>query len=69
MFKNILRALERIERRQRLILEELRQLRAEGERAVGDAGHYGADGRERQWLESGIDNILAYQVGKKRGEQ
>lgn len=58
MFKNIMLALERIERRQRLILEKLSGLEKRGEQE-----------RENAWLESGIDNILAYQVGKKRGEQ
>ena len=58
MFKNIVLALERIERRQRLILEKLNGLEKRGEQE-----------RESVWLESGIDNILAYQVGKKRGEQ
>ena len=58
MFKNIVLALERIERRQKLILEKLNGLEKRGEQE-----------RESVWLESGIDNILAYQVGKKRGEQ
>ena len=58
MFKNIVLALERIERRQRLILEKLKAMENRTEQV-----------RENEWLESGIDNILAYQVGKKRGEQ
>ena len=93
MFKNIVLALERIERRQRLILEKLKAMenRTEqerenrgprkagwlcGERTSGDVSEpccmrqgEGYKAREDEWLESGIDNILAYQVGKKRGEQ
>ena len=56
MFKNMVLALERIERRQRLILEKLSALEKRGEQE-----------RENAWLESGIDNILAYQVGEKKG--
>lgn len=58
MFKNMVLALERIERRQRLILEKLNSLEKRS-----------AQERETAWLESGIDNILAYQAGKKGGEQ
>ena len=56
MFKNIVLALERIERRQRLILEKLNALEKRSEQE-----------RENAWLESGIDNILAYEAGKKKG--
>ena len=56
MFKNIVLALERIERRQRLILEKLKAMENRTEQV-----------RENEWLESGIDNILAYQVGRKKG--
>ena len=65
MFKNIVLALERIERRQRLILERLEELRA-GQCPAPTGGSPDEGG---QWVQKGIDNILAYQVGKKRGEQ
>ena len=58
MFKNMVLALERIERRQRLILEKLKAIESRTEQV-----------RENEWLESGIDNILAYQVGGKRDEK
>ncbi len=49
----IVRALERLEDGQRVILERLER---DGDRkAPGD-----------EWLQDGIDNILNYQVGKKR---
>ena len=65
MFKNIMLALERIERRQRLILERLEELRA----GQCPAPTEGGTDEGSQWVQKGIDNILAYQVGKKRGEQ
>lgn len=49
----IVRALERIEERQREILERLDQ---EGK------------GRGDEWIQSGIDNILAYEAGKRKEE-
>lgn len=58
MFKNIMLALERIERRQRLILEKLKAMENHAEQV-----------RENEWLEKGIDSILAYQVGGKRDEK
>ena len=91
MFKNIMLALERIERRQRLILEKLNGLEKRGEqerenrgprkagwlcgeRTSGDVSEpccmrqgEGYKARGDEWLESGIDNILAYQVGRKKG--
>ena len=89
MFKNMVLALERIERRQRLILEKLGELethenrgprKAEwlcGERTSGDVsepccmrqgeGYKAREDEGSQWVQKGIDNILAYQVGKKKG--
>ena len=58
-------ALERIERRQRLILEKLEELRAG--RCPAPTG--GGQGKGDRWIESGIDNILAYQAGKKKGSE
>lgn len=64
MFKNIILTLERIERRQKLILEKLDQMSA---RPQADAGNGPFNDK---WLQDGIDNILSYQAGKKReGEQ
>ncbi|MGM9608251.1 MAG: hypothetical protein ACI3XJ_12175 [Oscillospiraceae bacterium] len=51
----IVRALERVEERQREILERLDQSR-EGK------------AREDEWLQSGIDNIMAFQAGKRKEE-
>lgn len=59
-WKHILLSLERIEQRQRQILERLdAQNRC--------AQPHSAAAAESQWLERGIDNILSYQVGKKKG--
>lgn len=70
MFKNIMLALERIERRQRLILERLEKMEEGGSRTDRpEAGPYGGQGKDSRWLESGIDNILAYQAGGKRDEK
>ena len=64
MFKNIARALERIENRQRVILEKLGQLEKFGLPVDGGAA---PAGEESQWVQKGIDNILAYEAGKKKG--
>ena len=63
MFKNIMLALERIENRQRVILEKLRELEKIG-LPVSNATPAGEEG---QWVQKGIDNILAYEAGKKKG--
>lgn len=55
ILREIVRALERIEERQREILERLDQSR-EGK------------ARKDEWLQNGIDNILAYQAGKRKEE-
>lgn len=53
----IVRALERIERNQALILERLAaQENKSGEKAPDE------------WMQQGIDSIMNYQVGKKRGD-
>ena len=64
MFKNIMLALERIENRQRVILEKLRELEK-----IGFPVDSGATpvGEESQWVQKGIDNILAYEAGTKKG--
>ena len=56
VLKNMVRALERIERRQQMILERLKV----PETTAADP----AD----KWMEKGIDNILSYQAGKKEGK-
>lgn len=58
IFKQIFLALERIEWRQQQILDKLNGLQS-GVTASGT----------NTWLETGIDNILSYQVGKKGGEE
>ena len=58
IFKEILLALERIEWRQQQILKKLNTPRT-GAAPSGTTA----------WLETGIDNILSYQVGKKGGEE
>lgn len=55
-FHQITQALERMEERQREILERLD--RREGGKACGD-----------EWLQNGIDNILAYEAGKRKEGQ
>ncbi len=50
----IVRALERVEEGQRLILERLKALESE------------SAGKDGKWLEKGIDNILAYEAGKRK---
>ena len=67
MFKNMVLALERIERRQRLILEKLNQLEKRDYPSVGCADS--SPDKGSQWVQKGIDNILAYQVGGKRDEK
>ena len=67
MFKNMVLALERIERRQRLILEKLNQLEKRDYPSVGCADS--SPNKGSQWVQKGIDNILAYQVGGKRDEK
>ena len=85
----IVRALERIEERQREILERLdqegkgREENGGPRKAEGLCGERTSDGasetcrlrqgegckvREDDWLQSGIDNILAYQAGKRKEE-
>ena len=64
MFKNIVLALERIEKRQRMILEKLEQMEKRDYPSVGCANS--SSDKESQWVQKGIDNILAYQVGKKK---
>ena len=59
VFKNIVLALDRIEKRQRLILERLEADEKKSPRSMG----------EDQWVQKGIDNILAYQAGGKRDEK
>ncbi len=58
IIKDILLALERIEWRQQQILSKLQQPKSEG-----------APSAANTWLETGIDNILSFQVGKKGGEE
>ena len=67
MFKNMVLALERIERRQRLILEKLNQLEKRDYPSVGCADS--SPDKGSQWVQKGIDNILAYQVGGTRDEK
>lgn len=67
VFKNIVLALERIEKRQRLLLSRLDGMAQE--QTGGEGRGCGRNAAGDAWLEKGIDNILAYQVGKKRGEQ
>ena len=55
-FKRLLLALYRLEEGQQAILERLEKL--EKKEAPADGG---------RWLQSGIDNILSYQAGKKKG--
>ena len=55
-FHEIVLALERVEERQMLILERLKALESEGA------------GKDDKWIQSGIDSILAYEAGKKKGE-
>ena len=58
IFKEIFLALERIEWRQQQILSKLETPQS----GVAPSG-------TNTWLETGIDNILSYQVGKKGGEE
>lgn len=70
MFKDMKLALERIEKRQRVILEKLEELEKGGSRPDRpEAGPYKGQGKDCRWIESGIDSILAYQVGKKKGSE
>lgn len=55
--REIVRALERIERNQALILERL-----------GAAGDKNGEKTPDEWLQEGIDSIMNYQAGKKRGD-
>ena len=64
MFKNMVLALERIEKRQRMILEKLRELEKKDYPSVGCADS--SPDKGSQWVQKGIDSILAYQVGKKK---
>lgn len=63
-FHEILQALQRVETRQQEILERLRAepAAAREQSARGDTPRPGAD----EWMQSGINNILAYDAGKKR---
>ncbi|MGN1004304.1 MAG: hypothetical protein ACI4O5_05640 [Oscillospiraceae bacterium] len=56
----IVRMLERMEENQRLILERLTAPESKsGEKTEGNAD---------EWIQNGIDNILAYQAGKRKEE-
>lgn len=57
-FHEIILALERVEERQKAILERLKALEGEGCKVRGD-----------EWLQSGIDSILGYQAGKRKEGQ
>lgn len=52
--REIVQALERVEERQKAILEHLKALESE------------CVGKDDKWLQSGIDNILAYEAGKRK---
>ena len=69
VFKDIRLALERIERRQRGIMERLDRIEQMAKRPDEGIGPYGIQDRGNRWLESGLDNILAYQAGKKKGDE
>lgn len=70
-FKRLLLTLYRLEEGQQEILSKLDGLSKSGENGV--AGHSpqgeGGPGRGDEWISSGIDNILSYQVGKKGGKR
>lgn len=57
-FHEIVLALKRVEERQKLILERLKALEDEKGKVRGD-----------EWLQSGIDSILAFEAGKKKEGQ
>ena len=69
----IVRALERLEERQREILEQMKALTAAGAGEVSGPEGDGEDParavrRKGDWIQSGIDNILAYEAGRKKEE-
>ena len=69
MFKNMVLALERIERRQRMILEKLEEWKTPHPSPAATPSPQGEGLAAGEWVQKGIDNILAYQAGKKGGEQ
>ena len=69
MFKNIMLALERIERRQRLILERLEEMETPHPSPAATPSPQGEGLAAGEWVQKGIDNILAYQAGKKKGSE
>ena len=60
--QEIVRALERIERNQALILERLAEL----DLAALKDKTGNAEKAPDEWMQQGIDNIMNYQAGKKR---
>lgn len=65
ILREIVQALERIERRQE---EIIRLLGERGGKAAGERETHG-DNDAGALLQAGIDNIMNYQVGKKRGDE
>lgn len=65
ILRDILRTLERVESGQKELLDHLAAL----EKKAADGPETGPDGKAPdEWLQNGIDNILNYQAGKKRGD-
>ena len=64
-FHEIVQTLRRVEARQQEILERL-NAQPPGAREEFPQLHAGALSRGDEWMQKGIDNILAYEAGKKR---
>ena len=67
--REIVRALDRIERNQAVVLGRLDTLEKQAVLNGTENKTVNTENAADEWLQNGIDNILNYQAGKKRGEQ
>lgn len=67
--REIVQALERIERNQAVVLGRLDTLEKWAVLNGTENKTVNTENAADEWLQNGIDNILNYQAGKKRGEQ
>jgi hypothetical protein len=68
--EQVLDRLDQIEENQRATVKRLAEI-ADDRRSGGTQmgpGESGGAGRNDEWVQKGIDAILGYQVGKKRGD-
>ena len=63
-WKRLLLAVYRLEEGQQEVLSRLDRMEGRG---VEGAAPYGKNAQS-EWIQNGIDNILSYQVGKKKEE-